>query len=51
MTECRHRWWETPAAYAGSVVLVAVVGLAVFGSLGLCVGVFVRAYSFAAGEP
>lgn len=49
--QCRHRWWETPLAYAGGLVVYALVlGLAA-AITGLCVGVLVRAYSYAAGEP
>lgn len=52
MSEHRHRWWEVPAAYGASLLGLLAVGLLLAGACGLTVGVFVRAYTFAAGgEP
>lgn len=45
---CEHDTWATYGLVLGGIL---VIGLLLAGTCGLTVGVFVRAYSFAAGEP
>lgn len=50
MIEQPTRWRTLAAAYAGSVLFLACMGALVSASVGVCIGVGVRAYSWTVGD-